>query len=90
MTIRYTTSSPLDSIPDIGSGKDTLEPSAANKIRQFRRNHYVVIQEVAKKMSDTSMAKDCFVKRKNSRKFQDFMFNYAYIMTRSTTLSGEL
>ncbi len=41
-------------------------------------------------LSGTSDAKACFVNRKFSQKFQQFMLNYAYTICTSKVLSGEV
>lgn len=40
--------------------------------------------------STTSDARECFVNRKNSNKFQQFMLNYSYHIVKAVVLSGEI
>lgn len=61
--------------------------SDQEKLRIRRRNKWIIPIEPT---STTSIAKDCFVGRKNSKYYQQFMLNYAYHIVKSKVLSGEI
>lgn len=89
MTIYYNISSPSDEPPSLDIDIPVVR-STGNDLRRLRRNNYINIVDIEKKMSSTSDARECYVNRRNSKKFQQFMFNYAYTIVKSDILSGEI
>ena len=63
--------------------------SPQDRMRINRRNMWIVPVPDSS-LSDTSNARDCFVLRKNSKKFQQFALNYAYNIMKTKVLSGEI
>lgn len=58
-------------------------------LRKKRRTKWLVpVDELT--LSTTSDARDCFVKRENSKIFQQFALNYAYNVVTAMVLSGEI
>lgn len=95
MALRKYPGSPLDpgetliEVPELNYSFSTA-PSAVEDLRKQRRNRLATPEPVIGMMSKTSGANKCFVHRNNSRAAQAFLLNYAYIISSSRVLSGEI
>lgn len=69
-------------------GRNSMTDS--EKIAYKRRNYLIIPTAVSGNLSGTSDAKKCFVERRFSEKFQQFMLNYSYTLVTSKVLSGEI
>lgn len=68
-----------------------MEESAVEK-SSFATGYLVsnqVSNEVAKNLSQTSKASDCYTKQKFSRKLQEFLLNYRTFVTAQYPLTDE-
>ena len=64
----------------------------AQKMNIVRRFHNMIPSILISdgRLSTTSAAKDCFVYRRNSRKMQELMVDYAYNVVRAFNLTQEV
>ncbi len=68
----------------------SLRAPEAHVIATKRRSFFLVPEVVSAKLSTTSEARECFIQRKNSKKMQQMLLNYAYVVCTSSALSGDV
>ncbi len=69
--------------------ENLLETDKMNVVRRF---HNMIPTNLISdgRLSTTSVAKDCFVYRRNSRKMQELLVDYAYNVVRAFNLTQEV